>query len=153
MTRYLLYFLTGFAHALVILIYRGYMGIEPTVYSTTALVSGMVLFGVVSWLKLYLERIGAIMALLCVLAMFPWAVDAGRKVLEYDAFLSGVLIVTQSMLLLLALATFATSMRYVLSKVPWARGTSTPGPVAKVILSVIPITIIIIWLLLMGKVQ
>ncbi|MBC5994162.1 hypothetical protein [Pontibacter cellulosilyticus] len=153
MTRYLLYFLTGFAHALVILIYRGYMGIEPTIYSNIALVSGMVLFGIVSWLKMYLERIGAIMALLCVLAIVPWTIDAGRKVLAYDAFLSGVLLIVQGVLLFFLLATFATSMRYVLSRGSWLTGTSTPGPVGKIIFSAIPIAIIVTWLLIMGKVQ
>ena len=153
MTRYLLYFLTGFAHALIILIYRGYMGIEPTLYSTVALVSGMVLFGIVSWLKLYLERIGAIMAILCVLAIVPWTIDAGRRVLAYDAFLSGVLLIVQGVLLLFLLATFITSLRYVFSKGSWLSGTSTPGVAGKIIFSIIPIAIIVTWLLIMGKIQ
>ena len=153
MTRYLLYFLTGFAHALVILIYRGYMGINPTIYSTVALLSGMVLFGIVSWVKLYLERIGAVMAVLCVLAIVPWVIDAGRKVLAYDAFLSGVLIITQGVLLLFLLATFVTSLRYVFSRGSWLSGTSTPGLAGKLFFSAIPIAIIVTWLLIMGKVQ
>lgn len=153
MTRYLLYFLTGFAHALIILVYRGYLGIEPSLYSTMALISGMVLFGIVSWLKLYLERIGAIAAILCVLAIIPWTLDAGRDALAYDAFLSGVLLIVQGVLLFFLLATFITSLRYVFSRGSWLAGTSSPSLVGKIIFSIIPIAIVVAWLLVMGKIQ
>jgi hypothetical protein len=153
MTRYLLYFLTGFAHALVILFYRGYLDAAPTTYSTIALVSGMALFGIASWLKLFLEKIGALMAVICVVAITPWTVEAGREALSHDAFLSGVLVITHAVLLFFALATFVTSLRYVISKGSWLTGTTNPGFITKIIISIIPIAIIIIWLLIMGKIQ
>ncbi len=152
MTRYLLYFLTGFAHALVILFYRGYLDAVPTTYSTVALVSGMALFGIASWLKLFLEKIGALMALLCILAIAPWTIETGRDVLEHDAFLSGVLLITHAVLAFFALATFITSLRYVIQKGSWTAGTTNPGFVTKIILSIIPVAIIITWLLIMGKI-
>ncbi|WP_439880865.1 hypothetical protein ACSX1A_17130 [Pontibacter sp. MBLB2868] len=152
MTRYLLYFLTGFAHAVVILFYRGYLGAATTTYATVALVGAMVLFGLVSWLKLFLEKVGAVVAVLCLLALLPWTVEAGQQALEQDAFLSGVLLITHAALAFLVLASFITSMRYIFSRRSWAAGTSRPGLAGKIIVALIPIAILIAWLLIMNKV-
>ncbi|MFD2513974.1 hypothetical protein ACFSRY_08865 [Pontibacter locisalis] len=152
MTRYLLYFLTGFAHAVVILFYRGYLGAEPTTYAIAALVGAMVLFGLVSWLKLFLEKIGAVMAVLCLLALLPWTVEAGKQALEQDAFLSGALLITHAVLLSFILASFITSLRYIFSRRSWLTGTSRPTLAGKIIVALIPIAILVAWLLVMNKV-
>lgn len=152
MTRYLLYFLTGFAHAVVILFYRGYLGAESTPNATVALVGAMVLFGLVSWLKLFLEKIGAVVAVLCLLALLPWTIEAGQQALEQDAFLSGVLLITHAVLAFLVLASFITSMRYIFSRRSWLAGTPKPGVAGKIIVALIPIAILIAWLLVMNKV-
>jgi hypothetical protein len=152
MTRYLLYFLTGFAHALVILFYRGYLGEAPTFNSSLALISGMVLFSIVSWLKLFIEKAGAIIAIICILALLPWTIEAGNKVLEMEAFLSGVMLITHAVLLVLIIASLITSLRYIFSQRPWFGGSSRPGLIGKIFAALIPIALLIAWLFIMHKV-
>ncbi|MCJ8163750.1 hypothetical protein MKJ04_02785 [Pontibacter sp. E15-1] len=151
MTRYLLYFLTGVAVATFILFFRGYGGVPHSVYSDAALVGAMALFGVASWLTLYKMRIGATVALLCLLAQVPWVLRLWQIIPHRDSSLTSYVLLVHGVLSGLVLCALVVSARYVLGRHSWAAGTPTPGFVLKIILTLLPLAVAAAWLYVMPK--
>lgn len=122
------------------------------VYSDVALRAGIVLFGLTSWLTLFRIKAGALLALLCSLAIVPWLVRVGLRV--WDASINSPQIVQFVHLGVSVLVFFSlvVSIRYVVSRGSWRSGTTAPGFVLKLILAAIPLTILITWFFVMGKV-
>lgn len=152
MTRYLLFFLTGVATATVILFFRGYVSVPHNVYSDVALRSGMVLFGLTSWLTLFRIKAGALLALLCSLAIAPWLVRVGLRVWDASVNAPQVVQFVHLGVSVLVFFSLVVSVRYVFSRGSWRSGTSAPGFVLKLILAAIPLAILITWFLVMDKV-
>ncbi|WP_347159911.1 hypothetical protein [Pontibacter chitinilyticus] len=154
MTRYLLYFLTGVAIATVILFFRGYAAAPHNAYSDVALVAGMTLFGLASWVTLFRIKVGSIVALLCVLAVVPWLARIGLRVWspEVDIAFTTVLRLIHLALALLVLSSGIVSARYTFSHGSWRSGTAAPGFILKLILAFIPLALVAGWLLVMGQV-
>lgn len=152
MTRYLLYFLTGVAMATVILFFRGYVSAQHNVYSDTALLAGMTLFGVASWITLFRIKVGTLLALLCSLAMVPWLVRVGMRVWAAGAEVPQVLQILHILLAVLVLFSLVVSSRYTFSKGSWRSGTAAPGVVLKLVLAVLPLAVLAGWLLVQGEV-
>ncbi|TPE45574.1 hypothetical protein [Pontibacter mangrovi] len=151
MTRYLLYFLTGVATATVILFFRGYVSVPHNVYSDVALLAGMVLFSTASWVTLFRIKIGTLLALFCSLAMVPWLVRAGLRVWDAAADVPQVLQVVHAVMAALVFFTLVVSSRYVFSRGSWGSGTAAPGPVLKVLLTLLPMAVLAGWLLVQNK--
>lgn len=151
MTRYLLYFLTGFAVAMFILFFRGYGGVGHSTYADVALRGAMALFGVVSWLTLFRMRIGALLALGCLLAMLPWAVRLWGILPARDSELTYYILLAHAVLSGLLLLSLIVSARYVFGRHSWRMGTPTPGLFIKIILSLIPLAVVAAWFVMMPK--
>lgn len=152
MTRYLLYFLTGVATATVILFFRGYVLVPQNVYSDVALRAGMVLFGLASWLTLFRIKPGALLALLCSLALVPWLVRIGLRIWEAGSDAPQVVQIIHVAVSALALFSLIVSARYTFSRGSWRSGTAAPGFILKLLLMVIPVAVAVSWLLVMNKV-
>ncbi|WP_266203639.1 hypothetical protein [Pontibacter kalidii] len=152
MTRYLLYFLTGVAMATVILFFRGYVSVPHNVYSDVALLSGMVLFSMASWVTLFRIKMGTLLALLCSLAMVPWLVRVGLRVWDASINAPQVLQIVHAVLAVLAFLTLAVSARYTFSKGSWNSGTAAPAVVLKLLLALIPLAVLTGWLLVKDQV-
>lgn len=122
------------------------------VYSDVALRAGIVLFGLTSWLTLFRIKAGALLALLCSLAIVPWLVRVGLRV--WDASINAPQIVQFVHLGMSVLVFFSlvVSIRYVVGRGSCRSGTTAPGFVLKLILAAIPLTILITWFFVMGKV-
>ncbi|ARS37061.1 hypothetical protein [Pontibacter actiniarum] len=152
MTRYLLYFLTGVATATVILFFRGYVLVPQNVYSDVALRAGMVLFGLASWLTLFRIKPGALLALLCSLALVPWLARIGLRIWEAGSDAPQVVQIIHVAVSALALFSLIVSARYTFSRGSWRSGTAAPGFILKLLLMVIPVAVAVSWLLVMNKV-
>ncbi|WP_073851419.1 hypothetical protein [Pontibacter flavimaris] len=152
MTRYLLYFLTGVAMATVILFFRGYVSVPHNVYSDVALLSGMVLFSMASWVTLFRIKVGTLLALLCSLAMVPWLVRVGLRVWDASVNAPQVLQVVHAVLAVLAFLSLVVSARYTFSKGSWNSGTAAPAVVLKLLLALIPLAVLTGWLLVKDEV-
>jgi hypothetical protein len=151
MTRYLLYFLTGFAAATLILFFRGYAAAPHSVYSDAALVGAMVLFGIASWLTLFKVKMGALLALLSLLTMLPWAVRGWLRVLEPNAAVLQVILIVLAALSGLMLLSLIVSLRYTFSRGSWRSGTTAPGLFLKIFLALIPLAVVAAWFVVMPK--
>ena len=151
MTRYLLYFLTGVAVATAILFFRGYVAVPQSVSSNAALVGAMVLFGIASWLTLFKERISAVLALLCLLAMLPWVVRAWGRIAELEAAFTQVILILHAVLSGLVLISLVTSLRYVFGSGSWWSGTNSPGLFLKILLTLIPLAVAAAWFIVEPK--
>jgi hypothetical protein len=152
MTRYLLYFLTGVAMATVILFFRGYVSVPHNVYSDVALLSGMVLFSMASWVTLFRIKVGTLLALLCSLAMVPWLVRVGLRVWDASVNAPQVLQVVHAVLAVLAFLSLVVSARYTFSKGSWNSGTAAPAVLLKLLLALIPLAVLTGWLLVKDQV-
>ena len=152
MTRYLLYFLTGVAMATVILFFRGYVSVQHNVYSDTALLAGMTLFGIASWVTLFRIKMGTLLALLCSLAMVPWLVRVGMRVWATGAEVPQVLQMLHILLAVLVFLSLLVSSRYTFSRGSWAAGTAAPGVVLKLLLAILPLAVLAGWLLVQDEV-
>jgi hypothetical protein len=152
MTRYLLYFLTGLAVATVILFFRGYAAVPHTVYSDAALIGAMVLFGIASWLTLFTVKPGALLALLSLLSMLPWAIRAWLRILSSDdAAFTQVILIVHAVLAGLVLISLIVSLRYTFSRGSWRSGTTAPGLILKILLALIPLAVVAAWFVVMPK--
>ncbi|MFD2246709.1 hypothetical protein [Pontibacter ruber] len=144
MTRYLLFFLTGFAHVLIILLYKEVSGGPASFYPILGMAGAVPLFAFASWLTLFSMRLGAVVALLSLLLLIPWSVAAVMQALQQDTALDQVIIVIHAILILFALSALITSARYTFRRsLPWGLGTPKPGNVLKVILALIPIMMVV----------
>ena len=152
MTRYLLYFLTGVAMATVILFFRGYVSAQHNVYSDAALLAGMTLFGMASWITLFRIKVGTLLALLCSLTMVPWLVRVGLRIWAVGADVPLVLQILHVLLAVLVLFSLVVSGRYTFSKGSWNSGTAAPGVVLKLVLAVLPLAVLASWLLVQDQV-
>lgn len=152
MTRYLLYFVTGMATATVILFFRGYVSVPHTVYSDVALRVAMVLLGVASWLTLYRVKAGALLALLCCTGMAPWLLRVNMFVWRTGSRAPEYVQLAHAILAVLVAVSLLVSLRYVLSRGAWRTGTSSPGPVVKVLLTLLPLAVVAAWFLVMNKI-
>ncbi|CAM3399453.1 hypothetical protein POKO110462_00980 [Pontibacter korlensis] len=152
MTRYLLYFLTGVATATVILFFRGYVQVPHNLYSNVALLAGMALFGLASWITLFRTKTGSLLALLCSLALVPWLVRIGLRIWDVANNPPQVLQIVHVVLAILALFSLVVSARYTFSRGSWRLGTPTPSFVLKLFLALIPLAVMAGWLLVMNKV-
>ncbi|GHA64448.1 hypothetical protein [Pontibacter akesuensis] len=152
MTRYLLYFLTGVATATVILFFRGYVHVPQNVYSDAALLAGMVLFGLASWVTLFRIKLGAVVALLCSLALVPWLIRIGLRVWAAGSEAPQVVQFIHIGMSVLALFSLIVSARYTFSRGSWRSGTAAPATVVKLFLMIIPLAVVAGWLLVMDDV-
>lgn len=140
MTRYLLFFLTGFAHALIILLYSDLSGEEALFYRAMGLMGAVPLFAVASWLTLFSMRAGALLALLCLLVLLYWNVAAAQHLLQQGTALDSVILMVHLALGVLALVAAVTSLRYAFRRsLPWRAGTPGAGYAIKIILATIPL--------------
>jgi len=151
MTRYLLYFLTGFAVATFILFFRGYGSAPHSIYSDAALVAAMALFGVVSWVTLFKMRAGALLALLCLLTILPWALRLWGIISERESDLTPYILAAHAVLSGLVLLALIVSARYTFSRHSWKAGTPAPGLFLKIILTLIPLAVVVVWFVVMPK--
>ncbi|MFD2999824.1 hypothetical protein ACFS7Z_05600 [Pontibacter toksunensis] len=151
MTRYLLYFLTGFAIATVILFFRGYAAVPHSVYSNTALVAAMALFGLASWITFFKERAGALLALLSLLAMLPWVINAWMRIADLEANITQIVTIIHAVLSGLVLMSLITSLRYTLGSSSWRAGTRSPGLFLKILFTLVPLAVLITWLFVEPK--
>ena len=151
MTRYLLYFLTGFAVATIILFFRGYAGVPHSDLSNAALVGAMVLFGIASWLTLFNVKGGTLLALLSMLTMLPWVISAWMRMSGLEAAIAKVVLVVHAVLSGLVLLSLVTSLRYIFSRHSWRVGTATPGLILKILLSLIPLAVLVAWFVVEPK--
>lgn len=122
------------------------------VYSDVALRAGMALFGLASWITLFRIKAGALLALLCSLAMVPWLVRVGLRVWEASINAPQVLQIIHVVLAVLAFFTILVSARYTFGRGSWGSGTSAPGFVLKLLLALIPLAVVTGWLLVKDKV-
>jgi hypothetical protein len=147
MTRYLLFFLTGFAHALVISVYWGLKAEASSFYPVLGLAGAIPLFAVASWLTLFSMRAGALLALLAALLLLFWNAAAAQQILQATTF-DSILIILHIVLAVLALSAVITSARYTFrTGLSWHAGTPKPGNVLKVVLAVIPVAVVVAYLL------
>ncbi|RDV14368.1 hypothetical protein DXT99_14685 [Pontibacter diazotrophicus] len=151
MTRYLLYFLTGFAVATVILFFRGYASVPQSAFSNAALVGAMALFGVASWLTLFRVKIGTLLALLSLLAMLPWVVSAWMRIAELEVTITQILIIVLAVLSGLVLISLIVSLRYTFGRGSWGSGTTAPGIILKILLTLIPLAVLVAWFIVEPK--
>ncbi|MBF8963229.1 hypothetical protein I0P70_08235 [Pontibacter sp. FD36] len=142
MTRYLLLFLTGFAHALLILLYTDLTGDEALFYRKMGLMAAVPLFAFASWLTLFSMRLGALVSLPSLLVLIYWNLRTAEHSMGQDTVFDSAIAITHLVAGLLAMVTLMTSLRYVFkSKIPWGRGTPSPGLVLKLLLAAIPATL------------
>ncbi|WP_018476387.1 hypothetical protein [Pontibacter roseus] len=148
MTRYLFFFLTGFAHALIILLYFDLSGEDALFYRTVGLAGAVPLFALASWLTLFSMRAGAAVASVCLLVLLYWNVAAAQQTLQWGASLDTILLMIHVVLGALALVAFITSLRYTFrSRLSWLTGTPRPSYVLKVLLAAIPVTVAVAYFL------
>ncbi|OKL40799.1 hypothetical protein A3841_13190 [Pontibacter flavimaris] len=138
--------------ATVILFFRGYVSVPHNVYSDVALLSGMVLFSMASWVTLFRIKVGTLLALLCSLAMVPWLVRVGLRVWDASVNAPQVLQVVHAVLAVLAFLSLVVSARYTFSKGSWNSGTAAPAVVLKLLLALIPLAVLTGWLLVKDEV-
>lgn len=142
MTRYLLLFLTGFAHALLILLYTDLTGDEALYYRKMGLMAAIPLFAFASWLTLFSMRLGALVSLPCLLVLVYWNLRTVEHILAQQTPFDAVIAIIHLVVGLLAIVTLVTSLRYVFkSKLRWGAGTPSPGLVLKLLLAAIPVTL------------
>ncbi|GGG10245.1 hypothetical protein [Pontibacter amylolyticus] len=142
MTRYLLLFLTGFAHALLILLYTDLAGDEALFDRRMGLMAAVPLFAFASWLTLFSMRLGALVSLPCLLLLVYWNLRTAERIMGQTAAFDTAIAITHLAVGLIALVTLVTSLRYVFkTKLPWGAGTPSPGLVLKLLLTAIPITL------------
>ncbi|PRY15019.1 hypothetical protein CLV24_103258 [Pontibacter ummariensis] len=151
MTRYLLYFLTGFAVATVILFFRGYASVPQSAYSDAALVAAMVLFSMATWLTLFNVKAGTLLALLSLLTMVPWLFRAWIRIAELEAALAQVILIVHGVLSGLVLVALVVSLRYAFSRGSWRSGTTAPGLFLKILLTLLPLAVLAAWLIVEPK--
>ncbi|GAB3825306.1 hypothetical protein [Pontibacter rugosus] len=152
MTRYLLYFLTGVATATVILFFRGYILVPKNTYADVALLAGMALFGLASWLTLFRIKLGTLLALLCSLALVPWLVRIGLRIWATGSDAPQVVQIVHISVSVLVLFSLIVSARYTFSRGSWRSGTTGPVLMLKLFLAIMPLAILISWLLVMNRV-
>ena len=142
MTRYLLFFLTGLAHVLVIMLYKELEGGPAAFYPVLGLAGAFPLFAVASGLTFFSMRAGAWVAMLSCLLLLPWSVAATTQALQSQTALSTVTIILHPVLITLAFSALVTSMRYVFRKnLDWKRGTHKPTYWLKLLLAAIPLLV------------
>lgn len=148
MTRYLLYFLIGFAHALLILLYSDLTESEALVHRTVGLAGAVGLFALASWLTFFSMRVGALTALPCLLAILYWNVATVQQVIRLDTPFDTVIAGIHLVLGLLALIALIICLRYIFWRgLPWSMGTRRPGLVLKVLLAAIPVAVAYVYFL------
>jgi hypothetical protein len=142
MTRYLLFFLTGFAHALLILLYTDLDTGGSIRYRSLGLVSALLLFAFASWFTLFSVRGGALVAMLCLMVLLYWNVMVIMKTTTQDMAFDTLVALIHVVLSGLTFIAQVTCLRYIFrSSLPWAKGTPRPGLAFKVVLSAIPLTL------------
>ncbi|PKV67201.1 hypothetical protein [Pontibacter ramchanderi] len=142
MTRYLLLFLTGFAHALLILLYTDLTGGDALFYRRMGLMAAVPLFAFASWLTLFSMRLGALISVPSLLVLIYWNLRTVEHSLELNTAFDSVIATIHLVVGLLTLIALITSLRYVFrANLAWGRGTPTPGLVLKLILAAIPVTL------------
>jgi len=147
MTRYLLFFLTGFAYALLILLYTDLAGSDASFYRQLGLLGALPLFALASWLTLFSMRGGALVALLCLLLLLYWNAATANQTLQEGTALDTAIAVIHMTLGVLALIGLVTSLRYIFRRsLSWRTGTPAPGIVLKIILAAIPVALAAIYL-------
>ncbi|WP_162054052.1 hypothetical protein [Pontibacter pamirensis] len=151
MTRYLLYFLTGFAVATVILFFRGYASVPHSTVSNAALVGAMALFGIASWLTLFKVKIGTLLALLSLLAAIPWVINAWMSITASEAAFTQIISIVHAVLSVLVLISLIVSLRYTFRRGSWRSGTTAPGIVLKILLTLIPLAVLVAWFIVEPK--
>ncbi|GAB3542227.1 hypothetical protein GCM10027443_42730 [Pontibacter brevis] len=151
MTRYLLYFLTGFAVATVILFFRGYASVPHSTYSNAALVAAMALFGLASWITFFKERAGALLALLGLLAMLPWVVNAWMRIADLETSITQIVTIVHAVISGFVLISLIISLRYTFGSGSWQAGTRSPGLFLKILFTLLPLAVLITWLVVEPK--
>ncbi|MBX0333715.1 hypothetical protein K3G39_10750 [Pontibacter sp. HSC-14F20] len=142
MTRYLLLFLTGFAHALLILLYTDLTGDEALFYRKMGLMAAVPLFAFTSWLTLFSMRLGALVSLPSLLVLLYWNLRTAEHSMSQDSAFDMAIAITHLVAGLLAMATLMTSLRYVFkTNLSWGAGTPSPGLFLKLLLAAIPVTL------------
>lgn len=142
MTRYLLLFLTGFAYALLILLYSDLAGDEAVFNRRMGLIAAISLFAFASWLTLFSMRLGALVSLPSLLVLVYWNLRTAKLIIGQGASFDTAIAIIHLVVGLLALVTLLTSLRYVFKRrLPWGAGTPSPGLFLKLLLTVIPITL------------
>ncbi|PVY40501.1 hypothetical protein [Pontibacter virosus] len=142
MTRYLLLFLTGFAHALLILLYTDLTGDEALFYRRMGLMAAIPLFAFASWLTLFSMRLGALVSLPSLLVLVYWNLRTAEHSMGQAAAFDTAIAITHLVAGLLAMVALVTSLRYVFkTKLPWGAGTPSPGLILKLLLAAIPVTL------------
>ncbi|MHA6248616.1 hypothetical protein ACXYMU_11805 [Pontibacter sp. CAU 1760] len=152
MTRYLLYFLTGVAVATFILFFRGYGDVPRTSFSIVAVVGAMALFGIAAWLTFFLERFGALLALLCLLAILPWGVRVWLLLPAQTSNLIPYIMMAHAVVSALVLFALLTSARYAFSRRSWRSGTARPNLFLKLVLALIPLAVAAAWFVVMPRI-
>lgn len=151
MTRYLLYFLTGFAVATVILFFRGYAAVPHSAYSNAALVAAMALFGWASWITFFKERAGALLALLSLITMLPWVVNAWIRIADLESTITQIVTIVHAVLSGLVLICLITSLRYTFGSGSWRAGSRSPGLFLKILFTLLPLAVLITWFVVEPK--
>jgi hypothetical protein len=147
MTRYLLFFLTGFAYALLILLYSDLAGDDDLFYRSLGLLGALPLFAFASWLTLFSMRAGALVALLCLFLLLCWNVVTVQQTLQEETALDTAIATIHLTLGVLALIGVVTSFRYIFRRgLSWRTGTPAPGLVLKVVLAAIPVALAVVYL-------
>ncbi|MBD1397452.1 hypothetical protein H9Q13_09765 [Pontibacter sp. JH31] len=148
MTRYLLLFLTGFAHALLILLYTDLSGDDALFYRTMGLAAAVPLFGFSSWLTLFTMRVGALLSIPSLLVLIYWNLRTAEHSMGQDTAFDTTIAIIHLVAGLLAMVTLMTSLRYVFkSELSWVRGTPSPGLILKLLLAAIPIAVAVAYVL------
>ncbi|MHC2990357.1 hypothetical protein OB13_01675 [Pontibacter sp. HJ8] len=148
MTRYLLFFLTGFAHALLILLYSDLSAEYASFYRALGLAGAVALFAVASWLTLFSMRAGALVSLVSLLALLYWNGYVAQHILQQETAFDTVILAIHLVLGALALIALVTSLRYTFRRsLSWRAGTRGAGYVVKIILAAIPVSIAVAYLL------
>jgi hypothetical protein len=148
MTRYLLFFLTGFAHALLILLYTDLAGSDTFHHRNVGLAGAVLLFAFASWLTLFSMRAGALAGMLCLLVLLYWNLAVALETTSQDTIFDTAIAIIHLVLGVLALIALLTCLRYVFrSRLSWGAGTASPGTVLKILLAAIPVTVAAAYLL------
>ncbi|WP_299706237.1 hypothetical protein [uncultured Pontibacter sp.] len=148
MTRYLLLFLTGFAHALLILLYTDLTGDDALFYRNMGLAAAVPLFAFSSWLTLFTMRIGALISLPSLLVLIYWNLRTAEHSMAQDTAFDNAIAIVHLVAGLLAMVTLMTSLRFVFkSELPWGKGTPSPGLILKLLLAAIPMTVAVAYVL------
>ncbi|MDX5420929.1 MAG: hypothetical protein LPK07_11640 [Hymenobacteraceae bacterium] len=150
MTRYLLYFLTGFAHAFIIQLYEGLSAGPASYYPTLGLAGAVGLFAVASWLTLFNIRVGSVLALLSLLLLIPWTVTAVSQTLQQETAIDNITLIIHAVLAVLLLASLIVSVRFTFSRrLSWRKGTPKPAVFLKILLALIPVSVVVAWVVVM----